>query len=108
MVTLNWRALGSELVLCHPFVEGELACGNLRSRARVLEAFRAMPAAPVATHDEAMFFLDRHGLTGRGIGWVDVHLLVSAVLAAACLWTHDRRLATVAADVGVAYSDAHG
>lgn len=98
-------ALESGLVLCHPFVIGELACGRLRQRSKVLYALNAMPAAPVATHDEALVFLAHHRLAGRGIGWVDVHLLASTALAdGARLWTRDKRLAAVAADLGFSYA----
>jgi predicted nucleic acid-binding protein len=98
------QALASGLVLCHPFVIGELACGNLRYRAMVLDALANLAVAPVATHDEAMLFAQRHALAGRGIGWVDVHLLASTALAGdARLWTRDKRLAAVAMELGVAH-----
>lgn len=97
-------ALESGLVLCHPFVVGELACGHLHHRATVLDALGKLPQIPLATHDEAMLFTDRHGLTGRGIGWVDVHLLAGTALAGdAYLWTRDKRLAAVAGDLGLGY-----
>jgi predicted nucleic acid-binding protein len=103
------KVLESGLVLCHPFVIGELACGHLRDRARVLDTLADMPAAPVATHIEALAFLNRHTLAGRGVGWVDVHLLASTALAGgARLWTRDKRLAALAADIGLGYpSEAH-
>ncbi len=97
--------LESGLVLCHPFVIGELACGSLHQRATILSALCALPAAPVATQEEALVFLDRHGLAGRGIGWVDVHLLASTALAGrARLWTRDRSLALVAAGLGFGHA----
>jgi hypothetical protein len=95
--------LESSLVLCHPFVIGELACSHLHGRAEVLDALEKLPRAPVASHDEALVFLDRHGLAGRSIGWVDVHLLAGTALAGGYLWTHDKRLAAVAADLGFGY-----
>lgn len=99
------RALESVVVLCHPFVIGELACGHLRQRGKFLAALKAMPAAPVASHEEAATFLERHHLAGRGIGWVDVHLLASTALAGdARLWTRDKRLAVVAADLRFDYA----
>ncbi len=88
-------------VLCHPFVIGELACGHLRRRAALLEQLDALPLAPVATHDEALATVHRHALYGSGIGWADVHLLSSTLLASpALLWTRDKRLALAAAKVG--------
>lgn len=94
------RSLDAVLVLCHPFVLGELACGRLRDRETTLAALGDLPSAPLASHQEAMVFLNRYSLAGRGIGWVDVHLLASTALAGdAKLWTRDRRLAAVAADL---------
>ena len=85
-------------VLMHPFVLGELACGNLKNRKEVLRLLGELPAAPVATDTEALAFIERRALMGQGIGYVDVHLLASVALAGtARLWTHDRRLAEVAA-----------
>jgi predicted nucleic acid-binding protein len=82
-------------------VLGELACGNLRSRVEVLSLLRALPAVPVSTDQEVLFFIDRHALMGRGIGYVDVHLLASARLADAMLWTRDKRLLAVATELGL-------
>jgi predicted nucleic acid-binding protein len=91
-------------VLAHPFVIGELACGTLRNRREVLELLGRLPSAPMATNAEALEFLEQRALMGRGIGFVDVHLLASAALAApARLWTRDRRLATIAVDLGLAW-----
>ena len=84
-------------VLVHPFVIGELACGTLRARDEVLTLLGRLPAVPRATDHEALDFIKRHELMGRGIGLVDVHLLASAALAAdASLWTLDKRLHAVA------------
>lgn len=96
-------ALDSGQVLTHPFVVGELACGNLRNRVEVLELLDALPASPVATEAEARRFLERRSLMGRGIGYIDVHLLASTALGGGdILWTLDRRLAAVAAELGLA------
>ena len=97
-------ALGAGRVLAHPFVIGELACGNLQNRREVLDLLGRLPSVPVATHVEALGFLDRRALMGRGIGFIDVHLLASAALAAPTrLWTRDRRLAAVASELNLAY-----
>jgi predicted nucleic acid-binding protein len=96
--------LGAGRVLAHPFVIGELACGNLRNRREVLDLLSKLPSVPTATHTEALAFLERRALMGRGIGFIDVHLLASAALAApARLWTRDRRLAALAAELELAY-----
>jgi predicted nucleic acid-binding protein len=96
-------ALEGMQVLVHPFVVGELACGNLKNRAEILRLLRALPQAPIATDDEALTFIDGRGLIGRGIGYIDVHLLASVALyGAATLWTRDKRLAAVAGELGLA------
>lgn len=101
------RWLDAGRVLMHPFVVGELACGNLRNRREVLTLLQALPAVPVATEEEALGYVERHGLMGRGIGWIDVHLLAAAALAGtARLWTADRRLANVAADLKRAFTQS--
>lgn len=96
--------LDSNLVLTHPFVVGELACGNLRNRESMLGLLQALPQATVATDTEVLFFIERHVLMGQGIGYIDAHLLASASLSnTARLWTRDTRLGKVAAEMGRAY-----
>lgn len=93
-------------VLIHPFVVGELACGTLNRRAEILTLLRELPPAPVATDDEALEFIERRGLMGRGIGYVDVHLLASVALAGdARLWTRDKWLAAVASELALAVAE---
>ncbi len=90
-------------VLIHPFVIGELALGNLRQREIVLGALSDLPRASVATDVEALHFIDRHELFGRGIGYVDAHLLAAARLTAGAeLWTNDGRLHSVAVQLRLA------
>ncbi len=93
-------ALESGEVATHPFVVGELACGQMRARQQILAMLAGLPSVPALSHDEAMHFLDVHRLAGRGLGWIDVHLLAAAALADLPLWTLDARLA--AAHVRVA------
>ncbi len=92
-------------VLTHPFVIGELACGSLRKRAEVLALLTALPEAQVAEHREVLEFVERGRVYGRGIGWVDVHLLAAARLSDAALWTFDRPLFKVATTLAVAVND---
>jgi len=96
--------LDSAQVLCHPFVVGELACGNLRNRGEALTLFGELPRVAVATDAEVLYFIEQHGLMGRGIGYIDAHLLAAVSLAGpARLWTRDKRLCAVATDLGLAY-----
>jgi hypothetical protein len=88
-------------VFVHPFVIGEIACGKISNRAEVLDLLRHLPSVAVATDDEALAFLERRALMGRGIGLVDVHLLASAALAGTRLWTNDKRLAAVAEELAL-------
>jgi predicted nucleic acid-binding protein len=89
--------LETGMVLAHPFVIGELALGNLRQRRLVLDALTDLPQASVATDAEVLRFIEQNRLLGRGIGYVDAHLLAAVQLSAgAVLWTHDKRLHGVA------------
>ena len=94
--------LGKGRIVCHPFIVGELALGNLRDRAEILTHLNRLPHVPVASHDEVLDFVERRRLFGLGIGWVDVHLLAAVLLAGARLWALDARLARVARSVRVA------
>ena len=84
--------LASHRMLVHPFVIGEIAVGNLRNRRQVLDTLRDLPAAVVASDEEVLEFIDRYLLAGRGLGYIDVHLLAAARLSDAGLWTADKRL----------------
>ena len=101
------KALGTLLdagmVLAHHIVIGELALGNLRQREIVLQALADLPHASVATDAAVLHFIEHHALFGRGIGYVDVHLLAAVKLTAGAeLWTNDRRLHGVAIQMGLA------
>jgi predicted nucleic acid-binding protein len=88
-------------VLCHPFVIGELACGNLKHREEVLSLIAALPRVPAARDDEVLAFVEANRLTGRGLSWIDMHLLASTRLAHKALWTLDKRLAAAARSLNV-------
>jgi len=92
-------------VIVHPFVVGELACGNLRQRLKVLSLLESLPTAAVATHEEALAFLEAHRLYGKGLGYVDIHLLASARLSHVNLWTRDKSLMSTAARLKLAYKE---
>jgi predicted nucleic acid-binding protein len=95
------RLLESGEIVCHPHVIGELACGNLRRRTAILAWLQALPAAPEATHEEVLALVAAHSLHGRGLGWIDAHLLASASLMPCHLWTLDRSLRAAANDLGL-------
>lgn len=89
-------------VVCHPFVMGELACGNLQNRHEILELLQTLCTCPVATHEEVLSFIEAHHLMGRGLGYIDMHLLASAKLSGIPLWTLDRPLMAAASHLNVA------
>jgi predicted nucleic acid-binding protein len=89
----------------HPFVAGEIACGSLADRALILELLQQLPAAAVAEADEVLSYIERHKLHGKGIGYVDVHLLASAAIGGTKFWTRDKRLRAAAQRLGCAFSN---
>ncbi|MGI8882592.1 MAG: type II toxin-antitoxin system VapC family toxin [Jatrophihabitans sp.] len=90
-------------VLAHPWVTGEIALGHISRRSEILGLLRNLPQAKSATEIEVLTLIERHQLFGLGIGYVDAHLLAATMLTAdARLWTRDKRLATVAAQHGLA------
>lgn len=93
--------LSEGLVLMHPFIRGELACGNLKNRAAILSDMEALPQAHLATNAEVLQLIEDRRLWGRGMGWIDAHLLASALLSNCRLWTLDGRLAKAAGELGV-------
>lgn len=95
--------LNDGLIYTHPFVIGEIALGSLRERATILGALRGLPMAVQADEAEVQAFIEHVSLHGRGIGYIDAHLLAAARLTPGLrLWTRDRRLHEVAAGLGIA------
>jgi predicted nucleic acid-binding protein len=90
-------------VACHPFIIGELACGNLNNRGEILYLLQSLPAAVTAEHEEVMQFVNDNRLMGRGLGYIDMHLLVSALLTQVAIWTHDKKLHAVSAQYDLSY-----
>lgn len=88
-------------VVSHPFIIGELACGNFKNRSKILSLLETLPSAHLAEHEEVMHFIDKYQLMGRGLGYIDMHLLASAVLTNVPLWTFDKRLNAASATLGV-------
>lgn len=95
--------LNDARVVCHPFIIGELACGNLRKRSDILALLRALPSVIVAEHNEVIAFIENQSLMGKGLGFIDMHLLTSALLSRVTLWTFDKKLNQVATLLGLAY-----
>jgi predicted nucleic acid-binding protein len=97
------RLLSLDQVLGHDFVYGELLIGDRGGRAQLLAAYKAMHQAASVPHSEVLEFVRHRKINGRGVGWIDAHLLASAIVAGSTLWTADRPLDAVAQDIGVAH-----
>ncbi|WP_371396320.1 type II toxin-antitoxin system VapC family toxin [Fretibacter rubidus] len=87
-------------IVMHPFIMGEILLGSLSNHTVIETALSEMPQALKASDKEVMFYINSAKIHGRGIGWVDTHLLVSAKLSGARLVTRDKRLADVARELG--------
>ncbi len=92
--------LNQNRVVTHPLVLGELALGNISKRETFLELIRNLPTAEEASHDEVIAFIEKNRMWSKGIGYVDLHLLCSSLIASVPLWTLDKRVAKVAKSFG--------
>jgi predicted nucleic acid-binding protein len=100
----HFREMNNELanlldngeVACHPFVVGELACGNLKNRNQILSLFQALPMSIKAEHEEVLELIESNQLMGKGLGYVDIHLIASAMLTGISIWTLDKKLEQIA------------
>jgi predicted nucleic acid-binding protein len=90
-------------VLCHPLILGELACGNLKDRTVILSFLQLLPMSIEAEHHEVLSFIENNRLMGKGMGYVDVHLITSAVLTGVPVWTLDKKLAQAADSLHIKY-----
>jgi predicted nucleic acid-binding protein len=90
-------------VICHPFIVGEIACGDLRNRVEILLLLQALPTASQVEHEEVMQFIEHYRLMGKGLGYVDMHLLASAILTKIPMWTLDKKLHEVSSKMGILY-----
>ena len=95
------RLLDQGQVLTHPFVIGELALGSFRNREEIFRLLTALPEARTLPHQNVLALVDRRDLAGAGVGWVDAHLLASALVDGAPIWTLDRALAAIARRLGI-------
>ncbi|HEV8413738.1 MAG TPA: PIN domain-containing protein [Bryobacteraceae bacterium] len=91
-------------IVIHPFVYGELACGHLPDRTHTLSLLAALPRIIQADDSAVLYAIDLRKWSGRGIGWLDAHLLTSALLTRTPLWTLDRKLHGLASQAGAAWA----
>ncbi len=97
------KLLNDGEVACHPFVLGELACGKLKNRHEILTYLQSLPIAILAEDEEVLKFVENNQLVGKGLGYIDVHLIASAVLTDVPLWTLDKTLGKVTKKIGINY-----
>ena len=97
------KLLIDESVACHPFIIGELACGNIKNRKNIISLLHALPQTQVAENNEILAFIEHKKLMGLGIGLIDVHLLASSLLTNLPLWTSDKRLHITASKFNILY-----
>lgn len=90
------KLLNEGEVAIHPFIIGELACGGLTNRKQILSLLQSLPTLTVIDFNEYLHFVNRHRLMGKGIGFIDIHLLASAYLESNFLWTIDKKLNVIA------------
>jgi hypothetical protein len=95
--------LSLDQVAGHELIYGELLIGDRGGRRKLLTAYEQMHQASVVPHDEVVVFVRERGLHGRGVGWIDIHLLASAIVGRIPLWTADPRLAEMAKEFGAGY-----
>jgi len=97
------KLLNAGEVVCHPFIVGELACGNLKNRHEILAHLQSLPMAVAADHEEVLKFIENHQLMGKGLGYIDVHLIAAALLTNVPLWTFDKTLDKIGKRIGINY-----
>jgi predicted nucleic acid-binding protein len=97
------KLLSDGEVVCHPFIVGELACGNLKNRYKILSYLQSLPMTILAEDEEVLKFIENNQLMGKGLGYIDIHLIASAVLTDVPLWTLDKTLDKFTKEIGINY-----
>jgi predicted nucleic acid-binding protein len=100
------QLLTDEKVTTHPFIIGELACGNLNNRNEILTLLQFLPKSNVASNEEVMLFIEANSLMGIGIGFIDAHLLASTLLSGFQIWTLDKKLEKAALQLNINHNPA--
>lgn len=98
------RLLEQGLVACHPFIIGEIACGGVRNRYEIIDLLNDLPSTEVLDHSDIMEFIENRRIMNKGIGYIDVHLLGSALVSETPLWTFDKALRKIAIQLSVEYA----
>jgi hypothetical protein len=98
------KLLQEDRVASHPFIIGELACGNISNRTEILSLMQSLPMLDVVQHEELLLFIENNKLMGTGLGFVDVHLMAAAALADIPLWTQDKKLKQACSRLSIDFS----
>jgi predicted nucleic acid-binding protein len=91
--------LEESFVLIHPYIVGELACGNIKNREEILKLLQSLPQIKVTNHNEIIYFIEKNKLYGKGLGYIDIHLLASCIIDNAKLYTRDKKLINIAKEL---------
>ncbi len=97
--------IAEERVITHPCVIGEVLVGNVQPRPVIRQFLLSLPLAEGADFNEVLAMIESRNLYGRGLQWNDVLLLAAAKLSSAWLWTRDVRLAAVAEEYGIGWTE---
>jgi predicted nucleic acid-binding protein len=97
------RLLADDAAAGHEFVYGELLVGDRGGRQELLSSYERMEQLPAVPHSDVVAFVRARKFHGRGIGWIDAHLLASALVGGVQFWTADRPLGAIADELGIAY-----
>jgi predicted nucleic acid-binding protein len=91
----------SNQVCIHPFILGELSCGNISNRKEVLSLLRTLRNIDLVLDEEVILLIEERKLYGKGLGFIDIHLLASAMIHQVPIWTRDKSLKQIAEELGV-------
>lgn len=97
------KLLNEGRVVSHPFIIGELACGNLSNRTEIISLMQSLPMLEAVEDEELLIFIEHNKMMGQGLGFVDIHLMAAAVMADIPLWTQDKKLKLACSQLGLDY-----
>ena len=95
--------LNENAVSIHPFVLGELACGNFKNRHLIISLLQVLPSSTIVSQTEYLHIIEKHKLWGTGLGFVDIHLLASSRIHNCLVYSHDKVLSTAASRFNICY-----
>ena len=96
--------LSRDEVVGHEFVYGELLIGDRNTRKKLLAMYEQIRQASMVPHRDVVAFVSARDLRGRGVGWIDIHLLASAIVERFQLWTADKKLGALAKEIGIDFA----